>query len=95
MSLKTAPPRGATSPAQPPDGPRRPRNPHRRSWQGWAYASPTAALVLVFFVVPIVLVFVMAGSDWTLLGATRAATCPRTSRRCSTTACSGRRSRSR
>ncbi|MGN8247121.1 carbohydrate ABC transporter permease [Cellulomonas soli] len=76
MSLKTAPPRGATSPPQPPEGPRRPRNPHRRAWQGWAYASPTAALVLVFFVVPIVLVFVMAGSDWTLLGGNQGSNLP-------------------
>lgn len=76
MSLKTAPPRGATSPPQPPEGSRRSRNPHRRAWQGWAYASPTAALVLVFFVVPIVLVFVMAGSDWTLLGGNQGGNLP-------------------
>lgn len=39
----------------------------RRSLRAWAYASPTAALVLVFFVVPVVLVFFMSGSDWPLL----------------------------
>ena len=40
----------------------------RRSLAGWAYAGPTAALVLVFFVVPILLVLFMSGSDWSLLG---------------------------
>jgi multiple sugar transport system permease protein len=35
---------------------------------GWAYASPTAALVLVFFVVPVLLVLLMSASDWSLLG---------------------------
>ena len=35
---------------------------------GWAYASPTAALVLALFIVPIGLVFFMSGSDWSLLG---------------------------
>jgi multiple sugar transport system permease protein len=39
----------------------------RRSLRAWAYASPTAALVLVFFVVPVILVFFMSGSDWPLL----------------------------
>jgi len=64
----TPPPASVAVP--PPAGrrPRRPRRPDRRALQGWAYASPTAALVLVFFVVPLVLVFVMSGSDWSLLG---------------------------
>ena len=39
----------------------------RRNLRAWAYASPTAALVLVFFVVPVVLVFFMSGNDWPLL----------------------------
>ncbi len=39
-----------------------------RSAAGWAYASPTAALVLVFFLVPIGLVIFMSGSKWNLLG---------------------------
>lgn len=40
----------------------------RASWAAWAYAGPTAALVLVFFVIPVGLVFWMSGADWTLLG---------------------------
>jgi multiple sugar transport system permease protein len=40
----------------------------RRGLVGWAYASPTAALVLVFFVVPVLLVLLMSASDWSLLG---------------------------
>lgn len=35
---------------------------------GLGYAAPTAALVLTLFIVPIGLVFVMSGSDWSLLG---------------------------
>ncbi|GHS85868.1 sugar ABC transporter permease [Actinomycetota bacterium] len=48
----------------------------RRTWQAWAYASPTAALVLVFFVIPIVLVLVMSGSDWMLLGGNKGLNLP-------------------
>lgn len=40
----------------------------RGALQGWLYASPTAVLVLVLFVVPLVLVVLMSGSDWSLLG---------------------------
>jgi len=39
-----------------------------RTLRSWAYVAPTAALVLLFFVIPVVLVFVMSGSDWLLLG---------------------------
>lgn len=35
---------------------------------GWAYAAPTAAFVLVLFVLPLLLVVRMSGSDWPLLG---------------------------
>ena len=38
---------------------------------GWAYATPTAAYVLVFFVVPIVLVARMSASDWGLFAGNR------------------------
>ena len=48
----------------------------RRNLRGWAYASPTAALVLVFFVIPIVLVFLMSGSDWPLLAGNRGVNLP-------------------
>jgi multiple sugar transport system permease protein len=76
MSLQTAPHRGATSPPEPSPPRRSAFRRHRRAWQGWAYASPTAALVLVFFVVPLVLVFGMSGSDWTLLGGRQATNLP-------------------
>jgi multiple sugar transport system permease protein len=35
---------------------------------GWAYASPTTAFVLALFVLPLLLVLQMSGSDWPLLG---------------------------
>jgi multiple sugar transport system permease protein len=35
---------------------------------GLAYVSPLTVVVLVFFVVPILLVFYMSGTDWKLLG---------------------------
>jgi len=48
----------------------------RRNLRAWAYASPTAALVLVFFVVPVGLVVVMSGSDWPLLAGNRGVNLP-------------------
>jgi len=46
----------------------RPRR--RRRWSsslaGWGYAAPTAAFVLIFFVVPIGIVARMSVSDWKL-----------------------------
>jgi len=47
-----------------------------RSLRAWAYASPTAALVLVFFVIPVVLVFWMSASDWPLLAGNRGINLP-------------------
>jgi multiple sugar transport system permease protein len=38
----------------------------RERWEGWLFAAPTALLVLFVFVVPLALVFVIAGSDWQL-----------------------------
>ncbi|HXH34038.1 MAG TPA: sugar ABC transporter permease [Plantibacter sp.] len=35
---------------------------------GWLFALPTAVFVVFLFLVPLVLVFQMAGSDWPLLG---------------------------
>lgn len=70
----TTPPASVAGPPRRTAG--RPRRLDRRALQGWAYASPTAALVLVFFVVPIVLVFVMSGSDWLLLGGNKGANLP-------------------
>jgi multiple sugar transport system permease protein len=57
------------SPLTPPTAaPARRRRRTTTSRIGWAYASPTAALVLSLFVVPIGIVFFMSGSDWSLLG---------------------------
>jgi multiple sugar transport system permease protein len=43
----------------------------RRNLIGMAYAAPTAIMVAVFFVVPLLLVVQMSASDWTLLGGDR------------------------
>ncbi len=40
---------------------------NKRSLLGIAYATPTALFVLIFFLIPLGLVFVMSGSDWSLL----------------------------
>lgn len=43
-----------------------------RRWAlGWAYASPTAVMVLLFFVLPILLVLQMSVSDWGLFAGNR------------------------
>jgi multiple sugar transport system permease protein len=54
-------------------GPRRPATarPRARLRQhrvGWAYAAPITAAVAVFFVVPIIMVVYMSGTNWQLLG---------------------------
>ncbi|QGQ20412.1 ABC transporter permease subunit [Cellulomonas sp. JZ18] len=67
MTTLATPRPGSSATAAPGPGPQRRRR-DRRALAGWAYASPTAALVLVFFVVPIGLVLLMSGSDWNLLG---------------------------
>jgi multiple sugar transport system permease protein len=43
----------------------------RRNLIGMAYAAPTAVMVAVFFVVPLLLVVQMSASDWTLLAGDR------------------------
>ena len=40
----------------------------RRSVAGMLYAAPTAAIVVVFFLVPLVLVFWMSANRWRILG---------------------------
>ncbi|MDR1824722.1 MAG: sugar ABC transporter permease [Bifidobacteriaceae bacterium] len=40
----------------------------RRNLRGWGYASPVAAVVLVFFVGPLVLMMYMSGTDWKMAG---------------------------
>jgi multiple sugar transport system permease protein len=39
-----------------------------RALSGWLYALPTALFVLFLFVLPLLLVFQMSGSNWPLLG---------------------------
>jgi multiple sugar transport system permease protein len=48
----------------------------RRSLIGIGYAAPTAFMVVVFFVVPLLLVVQMSASDWTLLAGDRGLNLP-------------------
>ena len=68
MSLTAQPNAAATSSPQPSSRRRAGSASRGVARRGWAYASPTAALVLALFIVPVGLVFVMSGSDWSLLG---------------------------
>lgn len=47
----------------------------RRRWgesaQGWLYAAPTAVFIILLFVLPLVTVLQMSGSDWPLLAGNR------------------------
>ena len=45
-------------------------------WRGWLFAAPTAVIVVVLFIVPLVLVFQMSASDWPLLGGNRGLNVP-------------------
>ncbi|MCS5723378.1 sugar ABC transporter permease [Herbiconiux sp. CPCC 203407] len=45
-------------------------------WRGWLFASPTALIVVVLFIVPLVLVFQMSASDWPLLGGNQGVNVP-------------------
>ncbi|MBZ2194994.1 carbohydrate ABC transporter permease [Occultella gossypii] len=47
-----------------------------RSLQGWLYATPTAVLVGVFFVLPVLLVLRMSVSDWGLFAGNRGLNAP-------------------
>jgi len=47
-----------------------------RGAQGWAYATPTAVMVIVFFVLPVLLVMQMAVSDWGLFAGNRGLNAP-------------------
>ena len=55
--------------AQP--GRRRRRSKKRRQAVGWLYVAPTAILVTLLFILPILLVFRMSASDWPLLKGNR------------------------
>lgn len=50
------------------ESPRRRRSGRRRALTGWLYASPTAVMVGLFFLVPLVLVGWMSLHRWPLLG---------------------------
>ncbi|MEQ6899176.1 sugar ABC transporter permease [Microbacterium sp. KR10-403] len=54
--------------ASPPRRARRSPRARRDAWRGWGYAAPTAAFVLFVFILPLLLVLQMSGSDWPLLG---------------------------
>lgn len=71
MTLTSSPPARTAAPPPTRRGAR-----SRRNLRAWAYASPTAALVLVFFVVPVALVLFMSGSDWPLLAGNRGVNLP-------------------
>lgn len=63
-STRTAPPTSAPSTPRT----KRKTGADRERTTGWLFATPTALMLLVFFVAPILLVVVMALSKWTLLG---------------------------
>lgn len=48
----------------------------RSGRQGWLYAAPTAAFVLFLFILPVLLVLQMSGSDWPLLSGNHGANFP-------------------
>ncbi|WP_235857026.1 carbohydrate ABC transporter permease [Occultella glacieicola] len=47
-----------------------------RARQGWLYAAPTAVMVTVFFVLPVLLVLRMSVSDWGLFAGNRGLNAP-------------------
>ena len=70
-----------TTSAQHPGAPDRPLRHHRtarlpRAALGWAYASPTAAFVAIFFLLPVLLVGRMSASDWGLFSGSRGTNFP-------------------
>ena len=74
MTLTQSPPADAGASSTQPR--RTPKAQSQRSLRAWAYASPTAALVLLFFVIPVVLVFFMSGADWALLAGNKGMNMP-------------------
>jgi multiple sugar transport system permease protein len=65
------------SPSRPAPAPPRGRRINRsRARLGWLYATPTAVMVLVFFLIPIGLVLRMSGSDWGLFAGDRGLNLP-------------------
>ncbi|WP_034263120.1 carbohydrate ABC transporter permease [Actinospica robiniae] len=71
MQTTTVSPQDAPPDAGPPAGARpgrRSRRATRRAVSGWAYALPTAAVVALLFLTPLVLVVWMSLHHWPLLG---------------------------
>lgn len=70
MQTTTASPQDARPALGPPAGvrPGRSRRSRRRAVSGWAYALPTAAVVALLFLTPLVLVVWMSLHHWPLLG---------------------------
>lgn len=71
MQTTTVSPQDAPPAAGPPAGVRpagRSRRARRRAVSGWAYALPTAAVVALLFITPLVLVVWMSLHHWPLLG---------------------------
>lgn len=71
MATTTITPLAAAAPRR-----RRVSRVRRRAALGWAYASPTAVFVVVFFVLPVVLVGQMSVSDWGLFAGNRGINAP-------------------
>jgi multiple sugar transport system permease protein len=65
MSTTTSP--GVVEPGTAPGAKHPARTKRRRHYIGWVYVAPTAVLVLLLFLVPIILVFKMSASNWPLL----------------------------
>ena len=65
--VATEPPRSSTVDTAV-EAPRRRRPPRRRALLGWLYATPTAVMVGLFFLVPLALVGWMSLHRWPLLG---------------------------
>ena len=47
------------------------RSPRRSQWKGLLYIAPAMALVIVFFILPVLFTFWMSLHKWPLLGGTR------------------------
>lgn len=72
MHSASSPPPGAVPPATR----RRLGLSRRRRLAGWAYAAPTLAFVVVFFVLPLLLVTQMSVSDWGLFSGNQGLNAP-------------------
>lgn len=58
----------STTMTTPTKAPRRRTHAAREAAAGWAFATPVTLVLVLLFLAPIVLVVIMSGSKWTLLG---------------------------